>query len=227
MNRNCASVAGCGDRGTITLLTKYTSNTPHLSWWQGRRDTTFTLTQYMYYVLTNCTRTAGPHTEAVINHSPNRLFPPWSKRVRHCAVSITFFYAAISITVSQLEECGGEQTPWHLTCSFWIHQLSCSFHLQYFWGCNMVLTQPWLEVQFPVSRVTPPCEYAVNICCKNGIKFVFNLVRALHKVPVHLTSCCVFCCFIFASIQQFVCLLLPTGHTIYIHIQSVTTQWVD
>lgn len=156
MNRNCASVAGRGDRGTITLFTKYTSNAPHLSWWQGRRDTTFTLTQYMYCILTNCTRTAGPHIEAVINHSYNRLFPPWSRKVRHCAVSITFFYAAISITVSRLK--------------VWWRANSLTPHLFFL--------NPSAELQFS----------------SNWIKFVFCLVLALHKIRVHLTPCCVFCC---------------------------------
>lgn len=105
-NRNCvqmAPVVGRGKRGTITLFTKYTSNAPHLSWWQCRSDTTLTTTQEMYCIPTNCTRTAGPHMEMVINHSPNGLFPPWSEKVQHCAVSFMFLYPAIFITVSQLE----------------------------------------------------------------------------------------------------------------------------
>lgn len=37
------------------------------------------------------------------SYLPDGLFPPWSEKVQCCVVSITFFYPAISITVSQLE----------------------------------------------------------------------------------------------------------------------------
>lgn len=71
-------------------FTKYTSNTPHLSWWHCRRDVTFTPAQNTYCVLTTCTRTTGLHIEMLINHTPNGSFLLGLRRcsnVNHVVVS--------------------------------------------------------------------------------------------------------------------------------------------
>lgn len=127
-------------RGTASKRSLYSPSThhTHLIFHVGTAaETTFTPTQYMYCVLTDCTRTTRHRTERVINHIPDGLFPPWSEKVQRCVVSTTFLYPAISITQSQLEACWRAKPPdiSPVLSEF----INCSFDLQHFWSCNMVL----------------------------------------------------------------------------------------
>lgn len=148
---------GCGNGGTITLFIKNTSNTPHLSWWHRCRDVTFTAAQCMYCVLTKCTRTPGPHVEKVINHATDGLFPPWSGKERHGAVSVTFLCPAIGHRGEWAQSCGGGQTVWHPSCSFWIQN---SRVLIYNPSGALTTPRPWLEDQLPCIPLTRDLE-----CC--------------------------------------------------------------
>lgn len=88
-------------------FTKYTSNTPHLSWWHCRRDVTFTPAQNTYCVLTNCTRTTGLHIERLINHIPKWFIPPWFEKVQQCQSCCC---TLLSPSQRVRWRCGGGQT---------------------------------------------------------------------------------------------------------------------
>lgn len=106
--------------------------------WGTAAETTFTLTQNMHCVLTNCTRTSGPHIERVIHHTPDGLFPPWSGKVQHRALSI--MYSSLLCPSQWVSgRLDREQTPRCRSCSFWNDLRSF----------NMALSQPRLELWFP------------------------------------------------------------------------------
>ena len=109
--------------------------------------------------------------------------------------------------------CGEEQTPWQLSCSFWIHQLSCSISGAVTWQCH---SPGYCSI--PLILLTRDLGYCGrNVAVKNLLN-VFQSKSCIRRWSFAPNSLSYFPLCFFLSIQQFVCNLHVQLQKHFLHL---------